>query len=1177
MVEQNRESQTPVLDRKPSGQHPGDDSTARFDKHLPQLLKRRLGFSRKGSGKHGGAFLFFGVILPLIAIGFELTTHFCAQHFFDPFPSANHVILFMLIPLSNYMAWLSGRRDMSPHYGFMALISGMAMGIGCLYALMFLPLTPHSAFYSLFFGFGLLGFAPLLSVPCTWLSGKTVCKLASNRKTFFDPHQVEHIGHLIVLCLVVAVELPSTLTRMNLSLAADPNTEKQGVQWLRQFGSEEVMLRACYERSGRATDILGSLYESGHPLSIESARSIFYKVTGKPFNSVPIPSAARATIQHAGLIDDPNGFNAGVKDEFDLDSDIAGENVSGVSRGLTVSRAEVHGTVEPNSAVADLDWTATFSNSSPYDREARAKLLLPADGVVTKATVTVNGVERDATILVRSLARTIYKQSVIDHKDPLLVSTCGVNQVLIQCFPVQPNSDMKVHLQIAAPLVLSPDKKTGSLMLPAFEERNFQFETPVNVTFTSTGRILAPVSKVVESGAATKAGSSTFTLDPAQIARLGGVVNFARDSEISKVISNPKSSASGIEARAIVPTYKMPEKMVVLIDGSAPMQRYIPELAAALKGFPAAVKVEIIVVGDDVVSLGTNSNPSACATALSALDKFRAVGGHADDNQLLNRIATTPVLWIHGAQPMNSGNSKLLTDLLNRPSDTPWLYDLQTVSGPNELLSGLEPNSNFVSVARVGKLQDDLSRLFSSWKTGTVKPSDNLRFADWNRPTDVAVENQANISGDSKHELKLSGSPISGLSQLYGYQKLLESYKSSDITPALVLAEKYHLVSPVSSAVVMEVVPSLHPSPMSEGEKKSIELPLKMPQFAEFAKNEMSAKKSDAGLFDPFASVATRLNNLSAAAGTSDGFTSSDKKFQSAISPHAQEENLKIARDEAQPTDDSLSGAPVGGASVRAAGGGGGGAKDFILSTAGSNQSYPMQKMKENVQYRAARKSGNDESFEAPPPQAAPPPPATPVNPDVPMVDPTTNQPVVNPYAASKALAPSLQGATNGTVGPAAGIRVDNDKEFAAKQEERKPSSEPMYSRAAPMEAVPASSAPSSAPTLLESPSPKPSLPWIGSFGVQPQMEMNQEKRRDSEQGWSRIEPEAGKYSDTYAGMKPAWDIGTIFANIGQIMSRSGDGFVNAHPMLWSALSIFVLIFMWVYAFFKLVRAMSRK
>ncbi len=112
-------------------------------------------------------------------------------------------------------------------------------------------------------------------------------------------------------------------------------------------------------------------------------------------------------------------------------------------------------------------------------------------------------------------------------------------------------------------------------MLPAFEERNFQFDQPVNVSFTSSDRILPPVSKVVESSDKTSSTSrnvSTFAVEPSQIARLGGVVSFARNPEVTEVISNPKASATGIVARAIVPAYKMPEKLAVIIDGSASMQ-----------------------------------------------------------------------------------------------------------------------------------------------------------------------------------------------------------------------------------------------------------------------------------------------------------------------------------------------------------------------------------------------------------------------------------------------------------------------------------------------------------------------------------------------------------------------------------------------------------------------------
>ena len=649
-------------------------STSSADQPLAHKLpdrfnRRRIGSwlrhksshsASSGMGKHGGVFLFFGVILPLIALVFELTTHFCAQHFFDPFPSANHVVLFLLIPLSNFMAWLAGRRDMSQHYGFMCLISGMAMGIGCLYALMFLPLTPNAAMYTLLFGFGLLGFAPILSIPCSWLSGKSVCRLASSRKTFFDPHQVEHIGHLIVLCLVVAVELPSTLTRMNLSLAANPATEVQGVEWLRKFGSEEVMLRACYERSGRATDILGSLYESGHPLSIESARSIFYKVTGKPFNSVAIPSSARATIQHAGLIDDPAGLNANVKDEFDLDADIAGENVSGVARGLSISYAKIVGTVNADAAVADFDWSMTLNNSSQIDREARAKLQLPPDSVVTKATITINGVERDATILVRSLARQIYQNAVVERKDPLLVSTCGVNQILIQCYPVKPNTPVIVRLHIAAPLVISSDKKIAALQMPAFAERNFQFDQPIKVVLASNASFTIAGKKQPETSLHDGVYESG-SLEPAQLARFAGVAKFSRDPGLKEAIAPDSFAKDGTSiVRTVAPvTYKLPEQLTVVVDGSAPMERYMPEIAAGLTHIPATVATTIVIVGDRLSTIADNDRGSR-ATIFGAIEKYHPVGGHANDDQVLRALDKGPVLWIHAAQPVSTIESPVV-------------------------------------------------------------------------------------------------------------------------------------------------------------------------------------------------------------------------------------------------------------------------------------------------------------------------------------------------------------------------------------------------------------------------------------------------------------------------------------------------------------------------------------
>lgn len=269
------------------------------------VWKRDLGYvdlNKSGDGKKKKTapainplldfWIFFGgVVLPATALAIEATTHVCAQNFFDPLPSAAHTILWAMVPIANLLAWLSIHRDMSQHYGVTLFANGMAVGIAILYSLMFLPLTPVMAIGILFFGLGLLGLSPLLSLLPLWAGANHVGKLSKQEGSRFHPEQAKNLGHIVILVAVLAVELPSTLTRIAISMTNETQTRQKGIDILRTFGSQDVMLRACYERSGRATDILGSLAEAAHPTNVDVVRELFYKVTGRTFNSFPIPES----------------------------------------------------------------------------------------------------------------------------------------------------------------------------------------------------------------------------------------------------------------------------------------------------------------------------------------------------------------------------------------------------------------------------------------------------------------------------------------------------------------------------------------------------------------------------------------------------------------------------------------------------------------------------------------------------------------------------------------------------------------------------------------------------------------------------------------------------------------------------------------------------------------------
>jgi hypothetical protein len=770
---------------------------------------------------HHGRVFFFGVLLPIIAVLFETTFHFCARHFFDPFPTTNHVILFLLIPFSNYLTLLASRRNLSAHYSFMTLASGMALGMGAMYSLMFLPLMASSLFFVGALGFGLLGLAPALSLPCTWLAGKRICKLSSQSRTYFNPHQLEHIGHLIILVMVLAVELPSTLTRVYLGMAAEPATEARGIGLLRKYGNEEVMLRACYERSGRATDIIGSLYESGHPLPVDSARKIFYKVTGKPFNSVPIPAGARATIQHA-LAYDPGGLNAKVEDEFDLDTDIAGETVSGFARGLSVAGSNVTGKLDANAMLAELDWTIGFANVSKYDREARCKILLPAGAVVSHAILTINGKEHEATIMVREAARAYYQQAVMQHKDdPLLVSTSGADQVLVQCYPVHPGSDMKVKLHIVAPLAFDKNGE-ATLALPSFAEKNFQVKAATSLAIEAAGALT--ISGAREQIAAKEVSSSgktswqlTGNLAASVAAGSTPVIHGRRNKDCQAVFCHDifQHDPVLLERKISEQRYKLPEFLAIYVDGSAGMKDAMGEIADGLSQLPPSITASIFLCADADKILCRNSKPGSkeFQHAISALRQFAPAGGQ-DNSLLLVDLCQAAarqggaVLWIHASQPVSAaaGLKNAVSQRLPGAAGvgSPVLCDLQVAAGPVETLNNVDGCSAFKRLDKTGSLSDDLRQLYHSWQP---QPASEAQPAS--ETAEFIIHTPLNFNASASVP---ETSPA--LAQLFAYRRILADLERPQLaSPAEPnqLAAQYHLITPISSAVVTDTEAQLTP------------------------------------------------------------------------------------------------------------------------------------------------------------------------------------------------------------------------------------------------------------------------------------------------------------------------------------------------------------------------------
>ena len=301
--------------------------------------------------------------------------------------------------------------------------NGIACGIATLYTLLFLPVLPLALVGMLIYGLGFLPLTPVLALLAALIGRWALRRMAATMLIPAIPALGWGCG--LALLLLISAEVPITFTRLGMQMATAeaPETRQQGLRWLRTVGSADLLLRACYQRPGRATDILGALLAFGHPVHPDAARTLYYQVTGMPFNAVPPPTDLRQSRA---------AFWGG--EIFDIDR--GAPMVGGRVPGLSMASSRLDGSVDADAALAYLEWTLIFKNDASVPREARAQIALPAGGVVSRLTLWIDGEPREAAFGTRSAVRQAYERVVRRQRDPVLVTTSGPDRILVQAFPV---------------------------------------------------------------------------------------------------------------------------------------------------------------------------------------------------------------------------------------------------------------------------------------------------------------------------------------------------------------------------------------------------------------------------------------------------------------------------------------------------------------------------------------------------------------------------------------------------------------------------------------------------------------------------------------------------------------------------------------------------------------------
>jgi hypothetical protein len=726
----------------------------------------------------------FGVLLPLFTLGFEMWTGACASTFFDPIPTWLHVALVALVPLSNLIILISVVTKPVLQKGH-NILNGMSIGISGLYTLLFLPLLPLSVVAIRFMGLGLLPLSPVLSLPADLLCRRAVKIQASSKiRSLWQ-------GVAVALGLYILLAIPTTLTRVGVEMAssASEETRIKGIHMLRRFGSREAMLRLCYQRPGRAADIVGFLLSVGDPLLPSAARKIFYQVEGVPFNSLAPPKRP--------------GPRIGFMNAFAFDEGQGGDTVAGRIKGLSLIQSRIDGSVDSDAALSYLEWTLTFENTSRLQREARAIVALPPSGAVSRLTLWVDGQAREAAFAARRKVQQAYKKVVHRQRDPVLVTTKGPDRILVQCFPVPPGKTMKIRLGITAPLY--PDAKAHAVMiLPHFTERNFDIpgRTRHHLWLESKKPLRALGKDLTVEHPRDHLYAVRGEISDQRLVEDKALIQIKPFHPVDDVWTEDPLSRGRfvIRQRIVEKRIDKPAHVLFLIDGSRGMQPFIKDIVQSLKRFPSDISAEIMVAGDRVAQIidpERHSDETNLQDAAQRLLKMKCEGG-CDNvrglDQAWERLAGRPnsiIVWIHGVQPVELTPVAFLWPKWKRRPPSPVIYDLQVDHGPNCIIRHRDFSQSFIPIPVIHQPGQALEQLFDAWRGQSTWP-DPVR----QRCSRNAMAHLDAASMTSGHLAKLWA--------LERIAALSSSHREADLANAMRLAVDYQLVTPVSGAVVLE-------------------------------------------------------------------------------------------------------------------------------------------------------------------------------------------------------------------------------------------------------------------------------------------------------------------------------------------------------------------------------------
>ena len=737
-------------------------------------------------------FLICGVILPFFTFFGELVSGFCASNLFDPMANWPMIVAVFSVPTIMLIHFLK-QKDIEKRIPLPLVIAaiGWSLAISAYYCFIFGPLIPIGAIAILWFGIGLLPTTPFFAFVSALVAWKKAGEQAKEKQAL----RLGGIGFAAGCAFLLVVEGPSWLTNYELSrLSENPTPEKlESVsKHIKALGS----VKSCHRRlHGFQTEYLEParfafswVGRRGGSRDIESARQVYYRITGKSGNEKT--PWRRPTMM------------TGMNNRGRWDPNVGGDSVAQLISGLSLRESFVSGKIESASGLAYQEWTVELENRTMTAQEGRCLVLLPPGSVVSRLTLWVNGEPREAAFAQKSKVKAAYQSvAVVQRKDPVLVQWAGPNRIFVQCFPVPENGGtLKYRIGYISPaetIVPNP---------PLLVDRNFEIPKSFRHTlrYHSDQEIDSPFDSLELVDHPRKGSVLMGQLSTEQIARIRTLGKLQNSEKLPRTVwTEDKLARTESGGKFLVrenvatppPLGKNPaSEFVFVVDSSIAMKPFLKALAGALENLPPETRASLVICTNkpQVAATSVSVNSSEWADAIASLQKLRCSGGIDNSLGLARALdlikpgTVANLVWFHGPQPVETSNittNRLRLSLDVRP-DIVW-SSFSVAPGSNFILNNFSEHRQLQAAVRLVDPNSQISKL--------VEGKAAKRHFRWARFTDEAQVPSDAVKVDDV------------LARFHAFEQAKEilasgKWKEQDTKNAA----HYQLVTPFTGAVVLE-------------------------------------------------------------------------------------------------------------------------------------------------------------------------------------------------------------------------------------------------------------------------------------------------------------------------------------------------------------------------------------